>query len=86
MESQMSVIEWIEENKNMWNLICGVDGEPALEELEKIYRCLCDKVIKNEDFSVLLLTLLTRYGKILFPDELGTAEEIAFSKYLKAVK
>lgn len=64
----------------------GVDMESALEELEKIYRCLCDKVIKNEDFSVLLLTLLTRYGKVLFPDELGTAEEIAFGKYLNAVK
>lgn len=86
MESQMNVAKWIKENKDMWNLICGVNGEPDLEQLKKAYNYLYVKVQEEEEFSILFLTLLTRYGKKLFPEETDTAEELALNKYLYAVK
>lgn len=86
MENQMNVVEWIKENKDMWNLICGVNGDPDSEQLQKLYNCLYAKVQETEEFSILFLTLLTRYGKKLFPEETGTAEELAFNRYLYAVK
>lgn len=86
MENQMNVVKWIKENKEKWNLICGVNGEPDLEQLQKIYNCLYAKVREDEAFSILFLTLLTRYGKRLFPEETSTAEELALNRYLYAVK
>lgn len=53
MENQMNVVEWIKENKDMWNLICGVNGDPDSEQLQKLYNCLYAKVQEAEEFSIL---------------------------------
>lgn len=81
MRYKNDMIDWVINNKDDWEIICGAKSAEDSFQIYRIYETLCNKVKKEEGFDVLLLSLLTKYAEELFPNESNSQGLLAIQKY-----
>ncbi|XBX10666.1 hypothetical protein QMP26_41765 (plasmid) [Enterocloster clostridioformis] len=64
----LDIFDWIKENGDSWDILCGKKAEMNDVELKKLYDDLMKLAGENGQYHILISTFLEKYGKRLFPD------------------
>lgn len=61
------IFEWIKENGNSWDILCGKKTGISNSELKKLFDELYKLAGENGQYCILMSTFLDKYGKRIFP-------------------
>lgn len=62
------IFEWIKENTESWEILCGKKTDVSNQELIALYDDIMKLAGENGQYHILISTFLDKYGKKIFPD------------------